>query len=92
MLVFAISGVMRLVSLKQGFAHSADADNAEGRTARPVLFLLWIVLYAFVGTQMAWTLSPFIGSPAYEFILFRQVGGNFYGDVLNSFFSLLGNP
>ena len=56
------------------------------------LFLLWIVLYAFVGTQMAWTLSPFIGSPAYEFILFRQVGGNFYGDVLNSFFSLLGNP
>lgn len=89
-LVFAISGVMGLVFLKQGFAHSADADNPQGRKTRRILFILWITLYAFVGTQMAWTLAPFIGSPDNSFIVFRQVGGNFYADVISSFASLLG--
>jgi len=88
--IFGIAGLMGLRFLKQGFEQSVDADNEEGQRARQRLFRLWIYLYAFVGTQMAWTLSPFIGEPDHVFILFRRVGGNFYTDVLNSIWRLLG--
>lgn len=75
--------------LRQGFAQSVDAENEEGQIPRSRLFRAWIILYAFVGTQMAWTLSPFIGDPGQPFILFRRVSGNFYTDVINSLLSLL---
>jgi hypothetical protein len=88
--IFTVSGYMGLVFLRQGFAHSVDADNPEGQRARRTLFRLWMILYAFVGTQMAWTLSPFMGDPGLPFILARRVGGNFYTDVVNSLLKLLG--
>ena len=46
--------------------------------------------YAFVGSEMAWTLRPFIGAPSMEFELFRQLGGNFYTNVLASIGEILG--
>ncbi|HEX2622353.1 MAG TPA: hypothetical protein VHL11_19475, partial [Phototrophicaceae bacterium] len=70
--VFAISGLMGVVFLREGLAASVDAANPEGQQARRTVFLAWIVLYAFVGMQMAWTLRPFIGSPGREFELIRQ--------------------
>jgi len=88
--IFGIAGSMGLVFLKQGFEHSVDADNAEGRGARRMLFVLWMILYAFVGTQMAWTLRPFMGAPDEPFRIVRQVGGNFYSNVLDSIVSFLG--
>jgi len=48
------------------------------------LFVLWLVLYMFVGTQMAWVLRPFVGSPEQDFELFRPRTGNFYESVLYS--------
>jgi hypothetical protein len=53
------------------------------------LFVLWLVLYMFVGTQMAWVLRPFVGSPDQEFRLFRPRVGNFYESVLYSVENLL---
>lgn len=32
----------------------------------------WLVLYSFVGIQMAWTLRPFVGSPGARVTFFRQ--------------------
>ena len=72
--IFAISGAMGLVFLKQGFENSVDAENEQGRGSRRLLFVLWMLLYGFVGTQMAWTLRPFMGAPNEPFMLFRQVG------------------
>ncbi len=87
--IFGVAGVMGLNFLSQGFAHSVDADNPDGQVARQRLFRMWMILYAFVGTQMAWTLSPFVGDPEMPFILFHQFGGNFYADVFESLFTLL---
>ncbi|MFN8374956.1 MAG: actin-binding WH2 domain-containing protein [Anaerolineae bacterium] len=87
---FGISGAMGVLFLRQGMQTLADADNPEGAPTRRVIFVLWVILYAFVGSQMAWTLSPFIGIPGEPFIVFKQVGGNFYADVLNSIRSILG--
>ena len=88
--IFAVSGVMGLMFLKQGFEHSVDAENKEGQLARRRLFLIWMLLYAFVGTQMAWTLRPFMGAPDEPFMIVRQVGGNFYANVIQSLMNLLG--
>ena len=87
--IFTVSGVMGLTFLKQGFEYSVDADNEEGRTARRRLFFAWMLLYAFVGTQMAWTLRPFMGAPTEPFMIVRQVGGNFYTAVMESLYRLL---
>ncbi|MGB8984821.1 MAG: hypothetical protein WCC12_23350, partial [Anaerolineales bacterium] len=40
--------------------------------------------YAFVGTQMTWRLSPFIGKPGDPFYLIRPSRDNFYVDVIHA--------
>jgi hypothetical protein len=54
---------------------------------RPVsmrLLQIWVLLYGFVGTQLAWTLRPFHGDPSVEFILFRPIESNFYIGVVQT--------
>lgn len=87
---FAISGFLGIVFLRQGLEIVTEReDEAEGIKTRRLIFVIWVLLYGFVGTQMAWTLSPFLGDPTHEFILFSQHGGSFYSDVLNSFSNLM---
>jgi hypothetical protein len=53
---------------------------------RPVhakLFRIWLVLYAFVGVQMGWTLRPFIGNPTGPVQFFREgAWGNAYVELV----------
>lgn len=58
-------------------------DNASRQLGRRIL-MLWIVLYAFVGTQMTWRLSPFIGNPDDPFYLVKPSRDNFYVDVIHA--------
>jgi hypothetical protein len=87
--VFAISGVIGMVFLSQGM-HIVSADSEEGAKARVTVLRLWILVYAFVGSQMAWTLRPYIGFPGASFELIRQLGGNFYTDIFASIGEFLG--
>jgi hypothetical protein len=48
------------------------------------LLYIWIALFGFVGTQLAWTLRPFFGSPKTPFAYFREIEGTFYGDVFST--------
>ena len=57
-----------------------DALNGIGKR---ILFF-WILLYGFVGTQMTWRLSPFIGKPEDPFFIVRPSRDNFYMDVINA--------
>jgi hypothetical protein len=54
------------------------------------LLNIWILLFGFVGTQLAWTLRPFFGSPGEPFEIFRDINGTFYGDVIRTIGHLLG--
>lgn len=54
------------------------------RPASMTLLYIWILLFGFVGTQLAWTLRPFFGSPGQEFALFRSIEGNFYAEILRT--------
>jgi hypothetical protein len=53
------------------------------------LLYIWILLFGFVGTQLAWTLRPFFGSPGEPFALFRHLNGTFYGDIFSTIGRLL---
>ena len=66
---------------------SEQIAQAPAPQLRPVsmkLLLIWVLLYGFVGTQLAWTLRPFHGDPSMAFILFRPVESNFYIGVIQT--------
>lgn len=54
------------------------------------LIWIWITLFAFVGSQMAWILRPFIGSPDTPFTWFRPAGGTLLQDLGRTVLELLG--
>jgi hypothetical protein len=87
--VFAVAGIMGVIFLSQGM-RVVSASGKEGTGARRMVLRLWILVYAFVGSQMAWTLRPFIGAPGIKFELFRQLGGNFYTNIVASIGEILG--
>jgi hypothetical protein len=87
--IFTISGVLGVVFLYQGMKIVSGGDVIGAPTRRWILNL-WMFVYAFVGSQMAWTIRPFIGDPGSPFELFRQLGGNFYTNVLYSIGEILG--
>jgi hypothetical protein len=64
------------------FVETTQDDNLKNLGNR--ILILWIVLYAFVGTQMTWRLSPFIGDPKDPFYLIRPSRDNFYVDVIHA--------
>jgi len=87
--VFTTAGIVGVIFLSQGM-RIVSCGGKEGARARRNVVRLWILLYAFVGSQMAWTLRPFIGAPGLPFELFRQLGGNFYANVFASIGEILG--
>ncbi len=88
-MVFAICGLVGVMFLSQGM-RIVSAAGKEGASSRRWVVRLWILVYAFVGSQMAWTLRPFIGAPSMKFELFRQLGGNFYTNIFASIGEILG--
>jgi len=87
--VFTIAGLVGVIFLGQGM-RIVSAGGEEGALARQNVVRLWILIYAFVGSQMAWTLRPFIGAPGLQFEPFRQLGGNFYANIFASIGEILG--
>ncbi len=85
----AIASFLGVSFLRQGMRAVTAADD-QGRGVRRCIFLIWVFLYGFVGSQMAWTLRPFMGDPQLPFILFLERGGNFYADVASTVAEILG--
>ena len=88
-MIFAVTGIVGVYFLSQGM-YIVSAGGREGAQARRTVMWLWVIVYAFVGSQMAWTLRPFIGAPTMKFELFRQLGGNFYANIFASLGEILG--
>jgi len=78
--MFVVAGVVGLLQLTQGM-WMLSANDRRGLRLRQNVLRLWILLYAFVGSQLAWTLRPFFGAPDTPFELFRGLGGNFYTNI-----------
>jgi hypothetical protein len=70
-------------------AAQAAAVPAERPTSMALVYI-WILLFGFVGTQLAWTLRPFFGDPDSPFALFREISGTFYTDILQTIGNVFG--
>ena len=87
--MFAVAGVVGLFQLTQGM-WMLSANDRRGLRMRRNILRLWVLLFAFVGSQLAWTLRPFFGAPDTPFELFRGLGGNFYTNIFTSLGEVFG--
>jgi hypothetical protein len=78
--VLAISSWWGLSFLRQGMSH-VQRNAPHVRQGR--ILTTWLLIYAFVGTQMGWALRPFFGAPGEPFVVLRG-GGTFYGSMLTA--------
>lgn len=88
--VFGIAGGMGILFLSQGMQVVNANGDAAGQQARRWVMRVWMVIYMFVGCQLAWTIRPFIGAPGIPFEPFRQLGGNFYTNIIASLGEIFG--
>ena len=86
---FAIAGILGIVFFAR--TQSKFFDDTPQPKGKAAFLRLWFLLYAFVGTQLAWTLRPFFGAPGLRFEIFRGLGGNFYTDIIKSVGHILGS-
>lgn len=49
-----------------------------------LVFQCWVILFAVVGSQMAWVMRPFVGHPNLPFTWFRERGSNFFEAVVGA--------
>ena len=76
-LVFAAASVAAQLLLRRWYRPLVASDRRH-RT----LMRTWLLIYAFVGIQMGWTLRPFVGNPTGRTTFFRQgAWGNAYVHV-----------
>lgn len=87
-LVLTIAGFRGVAFLSQGI--KIVAVNEQGAGARRTVVRAWVLLYALVGSQVAWALRPFVGAPSLPFELFRNLGGSFYSNIFASLGEILG--
>lgn len=85
--IFTISGLYGVWFLAQAMHTLAPKIEAESgkREAGNVKAIInwWMITYGIVGTQMAWMMRPFIGSPGTPFSIFRAQESNFYITIVN---------
>jgi len=87
LLAVAFTGISAWIGVYFIWRGMTLVDSARDDSSRSLgqrILLLWIVLYAFVGTQMTWRLSPFIGKPEDQFYLVKPSRDNFYVDVIHA--------
>jgi len=58
--------------------------------SRQRILLFWMLIFAFVGTQMAWAMRPFVGAPDAPFEFIRESQGSFYSGLFYNLRQLLG--
>lgn len=88
--IFTFSGFFTIKTIISGLTFSCEKKNIYPKLGLQV-FKVWIIIFAFVGTQLAWNLRPFVGNKEMPFELFRARESNFYVAVIQSVANL-GKP
>jgi hypothetical protein len=87
-LLFAVASVAAQVRLRVLYRPLIEA-NARHR----LLLRLWLIIYVFVATQLAWVCRPFVGAPDTPAQFFRpESWGNAYVAIWNLLRSVLLRP
>jgi len=88
--IFSFSGIFAIRTIIKGLTYSCEKKNIYPKLGMTI-FKIWIIIFAFVSSQLAWNLRPFVGSRDLPFELFRVRESNFYVAVIQSFVDLF-NP
>jgi hypothetical protein len=86
-LIIMTAGFFGMRAIVEALKYSCEKKGIYPKTGVHV-FRVWILILAFVGAQLSWSLRPFVGIKGMEFQIVRQKGGNFYVDVLKSMGSM----
>ena len=86
----AVSGCIGFFYLWRGMVWVNLFGDGARASVRQTVMGIWLALYAFVGSQMAWRLSPFVGDPDEAFVLLQPSHSNFYVDVTHALERTLG--
>jgi hypothetical protein len=81
--IFVFSGVFTIRTIIRGLSYSCEKKNIYPKLGMSI-FKIWIFIFAFVSSQLAWNLRPFVGSRDLPFELFRVRESNFYVAVIQS--------
>lgn len=81
--IFAFSGIFAVKTIVKGLTYSCEKKNVYPKVGMNI-FVIWIFIFAFVSSQLAWNLRPFVGSRDLPFEMFRTRQGNFYIAVIQS--------
>jgi hypothetical protein len=81
--IFTFSGIFAVKTIINGLTYSCEKKNIYPKLGMSI-FKIWVVILAFVSSQLAWNLRPFVGSRDLPFELFREHEGNFYIAVIQS--------
>jgi hypothetical protein len=87
--IFIFSGVFGMRTIVEALKYSCEKKSVYPKIGINI-FKFWIVIFAFVGVQLAWNLRPFVGDKNLPMELFREKEGNFYFAIFQSTGDLLG--
>lgn len=85
--IFFFSGIFAVKTIISGLTYSCEKKNIYPKLGMQI-FKIWVIILAFVSSQLAWSLRPFVGSRELPFELFRTRESNFYVAVIQSAGSL----
>lgn len=81
--IFTFAGVFAVKTIIKGLTLSCEKKNVYPKLGMNI-FKLWVIIIAFISSQLAWNLRPFIGSHDMPFELFRERQGNFFIAIIQS--------
>jgi hypothetical protein len=81
--IFTFAGIFAVKTIINGLNYSCEKKNIYPKLGMNI-FKIWVVILAFVSSQLAWNLRPFVGSRDMPFELFREREGNFFIAVIQS--------
>lgn len=81
--IFIFAGVFGMKLMIDALKYACEKKNVYPQLGVTV-FRVWIIIFAFVGIQLAWNLRPFLSDKNEEFKLFRRYEGNFYTAIIYS--------
>jgi len=87
--IFVFSGIFGMHTIMEALKFSCEKKNVYPKIGINI-FKIWIIIFAFVGMQLAWNLRPFLGDKNMPTEVFRNREGNFYLAVFQSFGDVLG--
>ncbi|MCK5832331.1 hypothetical protein KAH81_01540 [bacterium] len=82
--IFTIAGLTSMKTLNDGLVYACEEHSVYPKQGVQI-FKIWVIIFAFVGTQLAWNLRPFLGNKDLQFQLFRKQDGNFYSHFIRTF-------